>query len=651
MSTDLEHDLRAAFEELAATTTISPAPRFGDVAAVPMADPRRGRGMFLAVAAVVLALVGGLGLLVRDRTREAPAPAATNAPAAEPAFFLFPDAASEVRFEDPRAAVDAYLADRVTTSPPGQTVTYTVAQDGPPFDGGEDRVLIGFSLTVTPDDPELCCDSGDGVASVALVDGAWFVTSAQTLGIVIDVLSYSDDGVVEGAYRGAAGGMYTAEIDDFGFPGPEETGVGAEQQPNPEPGNNAQFRSPGHTAPAVAVRFWHAPTDRWPNPSATFAEFIIPRGTDDAATISFDRPPPETTEPPVVTGPASTMLSDTFLTPVDAAATHLAHLTVSTQNLVALEYIDDEPAASVEPGGRLFTALVDDRPVFTRENEAWVRFTLVGADGETDGIVRLVDTAWATGGTPAWAVSDAGTRNVALASAEYRDRLVRADFGTNDRLVLIRFLGSPSGGAALNRPSGTTYEFGLGANTPATVALTVWSQPGEEPAFAEVLLGEGGEAEPRDFGALLDSLFGPDVQVTVPSFIGLTLGQARTLADDLGLTVDVTTAQVPAGDPTDGAVTEQGLPEGTVTARGGTIGVTIAEASGAPLVMPSLFGFGEGEARQQLFDMGLTVDVTTREVEDPGRAGVVLEQNVPEGDTIAPGTRVTLVVGVQQSPS
>ena len=127
------------------------------------------------------------------------------------------------------------------------------------------------------------------MASVALVDGAWFVESAQILALVVDRLSYSDDGVVSGAYTPRIGGMYTATIDDFGSPGPEETAFGGEVPPGTPPRRRGRRSGPRATpAPAVAVRFWQSPSTATPYPAAMFAEFIVPRGTSIEPTFQLD---------------------------------------------------------------------------------------------------------------------------------------------------------------------------------------------------------------------------------------------------------------------------------------------------------------------------------------------------------------------------
>lgn len=133
------------------------------------------------------------------------APATTDLATVDPRWYLFPDAESTTRYLDPADVLDAYLAERITTAPPGQTLTYTVSSEGPSSDCTPDRVLIGFSLTVTPDDPVLCCDSGDGVAYIDRVDGAWFVTSAEILAMQVTTLRYESQATkssnIEGSSR------------------------------------------------------------------------------------------------------------------------------------------------------------------------------------------------------------------------------------------------------------------------------------------------------------------------------------------------------------------------------------------------------------------------------------------------------------------
>lgn len=518
MNTDLDADLRAAFDELAATTSISSEPRFGERAAQPSPAPRRPRLVFAAAACVVL--VAGLAVVARDRTHDAvpsgTEPAATDPAPAAARWFLFPDAASPTRYLDPRDAVDAYLADRTTTTaPPGETVTYTVSSDGPPFDGAEDQVAIGFSLTVTPDDAALCCDSGDGIARVELVDGAWFVKSAEIYAMQVYALGYSSDGTVSGAFSPTIGGTYTVTVDDFGAPGgPEEDGVvAADYEPDPaDPTNGPTFRLTGYTAPAVAVRFWQSPSAGDAFPAAMFAEFIVPRGTDNASNISIDRSPVTTAPPP----DTATMLSAMFPTPLAAAEAYLATATNGTAPLVTAGLLRDVPAATVEPNGRLFTATVDPDVVMSGDSEAWVRFQLAGATGETEGVARVVDVGGA--GQPAWTVGYAGTRGVVVQSATYQARLVRAELTTEESgeyLVFAHAVDSvldSYGGTvslAIDR-SGAIFETGVGADTPPTLALALWSPPGSaQPAFAEVLVSDRGDTGFIDFGALLDASFGP----------------------------------------------------------------------------------------------------------------------------------------------
>jgi hypothetical protein len=305
-----EHRLRVGLEHISEAGSVSSPGRFDPEAmlADPPSKPRSSRWLLGAAAAAVVVLGIG-GLIVANRQDAGPAPTASPDPSSsaitpalldtapattdlatvEQRSFLFPDAESTMRYLDPVDVLDAYLADRITTAPPGQTVTYTVSPDGPPFDGSPDRVLIGFELTVTPDDPALCCDSGNGVAYIEQVDGAWFVMSAEISAMQVTTLRYSDDGVVSVAFSPTIGGTYTVTVAGFGSPAPEADSIVVEHEPDPaDPTNGPTLELPGFSAPSVAVRFWQSPSVETPYPAAMFAEFIIAKGTENASNISID---------------------------------------------------------------------------------------------------------------------------------------------------------------------------------------------------------------------------------------------------------------------------------------------------------------------------------------------------------------------------
>ncbi len=70
--------------------------------------------------------------------------------------------------------------------------------------------------------------------------------------------------------------------------------------------------------------------------------------------------------------------------------------------------------------------------------------------------------------------------------------------------------------------------------------------------------------------------------VKVPTLTGLTEAQARAKLQQLGLGVQVTLADVPAGDPNDGKVTAQNIASGTDVAPGTVIKLTVGKALPPP---------------------------------------------------------------------
>ena len=560
MSTDLrdhelDDDLRTAFAELAATTAIATDPRFGDIEsrAVP---PSRHRWPVLVAAAACIALVIGLAVAARDRTPDAPAPADTTPIPAGSPQFLFPEPGSDVRFDDPVAAFDAYLADRMTTAPAGQTVTYEITTPTPPFDGGEDRPVLGFSLTVTPDDPALCCDSGDGIAYLQLVDAAWFVRSAEIIAMQVTDLSYSDDGVVAGRYAPTIGGTYTVTIDDRGWPGPEETGFVGEHEPDPDdPANGPTFRSPGHTAPAVAVRIWQSPSASTPYPTAMFAEFIVPRGTVNASNTSIDDAPAPAT--PIDNPPTATELSTSPApTPTEAVEAYLSERVTNGGTSVAY---------SVDPVvGRL-----------GGDVQALVRFELGGSEG----VANLYNGGDAR--NPAWSVMIAGTTGL-----RFRDTIVNGDRVTAiltspvDATLVVSAHDMATGAEIGN----ITADVGP-AETPVTVDITGVSSDVSLRAWAldSTMFGE----VPATGGWLFvefDSFLAQyaeviDHDVAVPPLIGLTEAQARNALERASLAANVTYVGVPAGDDRDGTVIEQDLVAGPPVEPGTPVALAVAVAT------------------------------------------------------------------------
>ena len=560
MSTDLrdrelDDDLRTAFAALAATTTIAPDARFGDIAGRALPSSRRHWPVLVAAAACV-ALVVGLAVAARDRTPDAPAPADTTMVPVETPQFLFPEPGSDVRFVDPVAALDAYLADHMSTAPGGAIVTYEITTTTPPFEGGEDQPMLGFSLTLTPDDPALCCDSGDGVAYLQLVDGAWFVRSAEITAMRVTELSYSDDGVVSGAYAPMIGGTYTVTIDDHGWPGPDETGFVGEHEPDPDdPANGPTFRSPGHTAPAVAVRIWQSPSASTPYPAAMFAEFIVPRGTVNASNISIDDADAATTTSGG--GPLPGGLStSTWPTPTEAVEAYLSDRV--TNGGTSAAYSVDPVVGRLGGGG-----------------QALVRFEL----GGTEGVANVYD--FGVAGDPAWSVMIAGTTGL-----RFRDTIVDGDRVTailtsavDARLVVTAHdmvTGAEVGNITAEvGPAEAVVTVDI-AGVSNEVSLRAWAL--DSAMFGEVPANGGWlSVEFDSFLAQYADVI--DDGDAVPPLVGLTESQARATLDQLDLPANVTYVGVPAGDDRDGTVIEQGAVAGSSIVRGMAIEVTVAVAT------------------------------------------------------------------------
>jgi serine/threonine-protein kinase len=84
-----------------------------------------------------------------------------------------------------------------------------------------------------------------------------------------------------------------------------------------------------------------------------------------------------------------------------------------------------------------------------------------------------------------------------------------------------------------------------------------------------------GAQVPRDLPVAF-TVTGPPPKVTVRSFIGLRLTTAQTVAKATGVTLEVVTRPVPAGDPSTGRVVAQGVPPFVQVASGSKVQVTVA---------------------------------------------------------------------------
>lgn len=130
--------------------------------------------------------------------------------------------------------------------------------------------------------------------------------------------------------------------------------------------------------------------------------------------------------------------------------------------------------------------------------------------------------------------------------------------------------------------------------------------------------------------------------VTMPDVRGSTQANATAKLTGLGLKVDV--GEQYSNQPV-GRVVSQGPAAGTAVPAGGTVVISLSQGP-APIKVPDLVSSTTSVARTTLENMGL-VPITSVEASgtDPGKKGVVISQSPDGGTTVAPGSRVTLIIG------
>jgi beta-lactam-binding protein with PASTA domain len=136
------------------------------------------------------------------------------------------------------------------------------------------------------------------------------------------------------------------------------------------------------------------------------------------------------------------------------------------------------------------------------------------------------------------------------------------------------------------------------------------------------------------------------VLVSVPSFAGSTVADARSRLQALGLVASV--VQV-ASDEDKGTVISQSPSAGADVRKGATVTLRVSNGP-AQVSVPSVVGLQEGSARSQLEGAGLQVTVVDQAVSDPSQDGVVVAQDPSGGAQAAKGSAVTITVGRLASP-
>lgn len=140
----------------------------------------------------------------------------------------------------------------------------------------------------------------------------------------------------------------------------------------------------------------------------------------------------------------------------------------------------------------------------------------------------------------------------------------------------------------------------------------------------------------------------PAAHVSVPDFVGRSLGDARVIADAVGLEL------VPTGQASDrpiSTILTQDPRSGTIVDQGSSVAVTIATGT-ETVTVPDLLGLHEANAVGLLTQAGLTAGVRTEAFDPVVAAGSVAGQQ-PQAGTEAPrGWPVSYVIsrGPASSP-
>ncbi len=121
-------------------------------------------------------------------------------------------------------------------------------------------------------------------------------------------------------------------------------------------------------------------------------------------------------------------------------------------------------------------------------------------------------------------------------------------------------------------------------------------------------------------------------EVTVPSFAGMTLDEARAAASEVGLTISQGSSQnsstVAAGD-----IISQSPTAGSKVAKGASVTVVVSLGKDTSVTVPNVTGYSQAYAQSALENAGLKVEVTTS-TSSTVSAGNVIVQN-PEAKTSA----------------
>jgi serine/threonine-protein kinase len=182
-------------------------------------------------------------------------------------------------------------------------------------------------------------------------------------------------------------------------------------------------------------------------------------------------------------------------------------------------------------------------------------------------------------------------------------------------------------------------------NTLENAGFRVLPQPEEND---DVPVGEvisqspnGGDEAPRDSQIKIVVSAGKGTN-PVPDVAGRTVSEASNILGQNGF--KVSQAEEASGSVPSGRVirTEPGV--GTAVAEGETVKLIVSSGA-ADVTVPGVVGLSQANATNVLQTQGFKVDVQEQETANPAQVGKVVSQD-PSGGKAAPGTEVTIFVGV-----
>lgn len=129
----------------------------------------------------------------------------------------------------------------------------------------------------------------------------------------------------------------------------------------------------------------------------------------------------------------------------------------------------------------------------------------------------------------------------------------------------------------------------------------------------------------------------------VPSLVGMTLGEARSELESVGLELGTVTENDAQGFAT-GEVIDQSPEPGTSLPTSGAVDVVVARGGATTTTVPTITGKELTEAESELKSSDLEMGKVSEQPSDEFDAGIVISQEPEPGAEVAPGTPVDLVV-------